>query len=151
MTYKIDPEWAKDQLDQAGFTDSDQQLKNVREAVMMLVLQFNSIDVPDVDKLESLPLFTKLAHRMELVGRDVQTPGARWTEFQLGGEVRPGATVRVREDAYEGAAGARHNGRVGKLVAARGGQAVVQYANSAESTGHRHTPDKLEALVVPKP
>lgn len=149
MNYTIDVDWAEEQLKDAGYTDRTQESINVREAAMLLVLQFNSIDMGAAEKLEVLEMFSKLAQQHELVGRDVQSPGARWTVFELGGEVRPGATVRVRENAYEGDAGAKHNGRSGHFVAARGGQAIVQYANSTEGTGHRHAPDKLEVLVKP--
>lgn len=147
MNYTIDVNWAEEQLKDAGYTDRTQESINVREAAMLLVLQFNSIDLGAAEKLEVLEMFSKLAQQHELVGRDVQSPGARWTAFELGGEVRPGATVRVRESAYTGDAGAKHNGRSGHFVAARGGQAIVQYANSTEGTGHRHAPDKLEVLV----
>lgn len=144
--YIVDPEWAEDQLRQAGFTGKDASGRALRESVMLLILQFNAIDEDAAHKMQALEFFGKLAQRHELVGRDVMTPGARWRPFDLGGDVRPGATVRVRENAYEGAAGDRHNGKVGKFVAARGGSVIVQYAGSAEGTGHRHTPDKLEAL-----
>jgi hypothetical protein len=146
--YKIDIEWAEEQLSLAGYTDErSQESKEIRNAVLLLALQFNSLDVKPVDKVTALELFNKLAQEEELVGREVQRPDARWTEFNLGGEVRPGATVRVRQNAYEGSAGENHNGMVGRFVAARGGQAIVQYANSSEGTGHRHAPDKLEVLV----
>jgi hypothetical protein len=149
VNYTIDVDWAEAQLEDAGYTDRTQDSIDVREAAMLLVLQFNSIDLGAATKLEVLEMFTKLAQQQELVGRDVQSPGARWSEFQLGAEVRPGATLRVREDAYEGDAGDKHNGRVGHFVGARGGQAIVQYANSTDGTGHRHNPDKLEVLSTP--
>jgi hypothetical protein len=149
VNYEIDAKWAEAQLEDAGYTDRTQESIDVREAVMLLVLQFNSIELGAGTKLEVLEMFSKLAQQQELVGRDVQSPGARWTEFQLGAEVRPGATVRVRESAYEGDAGDKHNGRVGHFVGARGGQAIIQYANSTDGTGHRHLPEKLEVLTKP--
>lgn len=144
----IDVHWAEDQLIEAGYTDKrSQKMRNIREAVMLLVVQFNNAQVATEDVGVAMELFNKLVDGHELVGRNVQAPGARWTDFQLGADTRPGATVRVRENAYEGSAGDRHNGMVGHFVGARGGQAIVQYANSTEGMGHRHPPDKLEVLV----
>lgn len=144
-TWSVDPKWAEDQLDKAGLTARTQQARNVRESVMLLVLQFNSEDYGYDHKMQVLELFNKLAKQHELVGRDATDPGARWSEFKLG-DVNPGATVRVRDEAYAGDAGNRHNGMVGKFVAARGGEAVVQYHGSPDGTGARHRPEKLEVL-----
>lgn len=144
--FKIDPDWAENQLRDAGYTDRHQDAIDVRESTMLLILQFNSLDTDPANKIKVLELFAKLSQGHELVGRNVMTPDARWREFNLG-DVHPGSTVRVRADAYEGDTGARHNGMVGRLVAARGGEGIVQYHNSTEGAGHRHRPDKLEVLV----
>lgn len=145
--YKLDTGWFQEQLDEAGYTtDRGDDFARTRETVILMALQFNASPGTAEEKLKALELFSKLAQGNELVGRNVQNPGARWTDLRLG-EVKMGSTVRVRHDAYPGASGKRHNGMIGRLVAVRGGQCAVQYADSSDGTGHRHQPDKLEVLV----
>ena len=145
-TYNVDPEWVADQLNAAGYDGRSGEKQQVRNSVESLVREFNRQQHTAPNKLKVLELFYKLAQQQELVGRNVQSPNARWREFNLG-DVNPGATVRVRDDAYSGDAGTRHNGMVGRLVAARGGDAIVQYHNSTDGAGHRHLPSRLEVLV----
>jgi hypothetical protein len=145
-TFNIDPEWVADQLDAAGYDGRSAEKQQIRTSVESLIREFNRQPHNASNKLKVLELFSKLAQQQELVGRNVQNPNARWREFNLG-EVTPGSTVRVRDDAYSGDAGTRHNGMVGRLVAARGGDAIVQYHNSTDGAGHRHAPRSLEVLV----
>lgn len=59
------------------------------------------------------------------------------------GQVRVGDKVRVREDAYGAEAGKIHNGKVGRILAARGGLFIISYDDGSMSSVH-HEPGRLE-------
>lgn len=139
--------WVRDQLDGAGYGAVTGERRTVREMVELLFLQLDSIKwLSDSERRDAIDIFTKLAKGYAIASDDVQNRRGNWIQFLLGDQP-VGVTVRVKNNAYEGAAGEMHNGMIGKLVAARNRQAVVQYANSSEGTGHRHSPDILEVLV----
>lgn len=142
----VDLVWARKQLDDAGYRTGTDRSGAIRDAVELLLVELTHQELSVADQSVVLELFDKLAHKQELVGRETQRPDTTWAPFQLG-DVDIGATVRVRAGGYVDKAGDFHNGRIGHLVAARGGYAVVQYAGEADTTGHRHPPAVLEVLV----
>lgn len=68
-----------------------------------------------------------------------------WVPFNLG-VTTVGETVRVKDDAYSADAGLKHNGKVGTIVAVRGGRIRVQYLGRDDGVGHAHHPDALQVL-----
>jgi class 3 adenylate cyclase len=103
--------------------------------------------------LAALPVLARLLVGQPLT-EEYWEPGKRsaithaWRPVLVRG-VNPGDTVRVKSDAYGPLEqGGAHNGRIGKVVALRGG-VVVAYDDVRGSTsmGVRHPPEKLEVQV----
>lgn len=71
-----------------------------------------------------------------------------WVGFNLG-EVSIRETVRVRPDAYTGAAAIKHNGRVGTVIGTQGRKFSVRYEDKTKAPFdpvlHEHT--ALQKLV----
>lgn len=72
----------------------------------------------------------------------------RYEDLKLGdisiGEDR----VRVKDDAYEGHAGSRHNGQEGLVVGVRNGLVTVKYdSDDRDLMGHQHQAGKLERYI----
>lgn len=134
------------QLNGLGYTDDNLDGLRIRESVLEL---FHTLDAQDLSRAQEaavISLFENLVNGDRLSSEYASETGhqAHWEEFKIG-ETRPGATVRVRADAYEGSA-AKHNRLVGTLVAIRGGRAVVQYTGRNDGVGHNHHPEMLEVL-----
>lgn len=146
-----DMRWALDQLDLADYKGtSPGDRPRIRNSVEALLKELEKQKHPNDDYTRKvIDLFSKLALGHSIAPKGVSDVGARWVPFVLG-EVAVGTTVRVKADAYTGNHAEEHNGRVGRLAAARGGYAFVVYDESADSVGQNHAPDKLEALVVVK-
>lgn len=89
-------------------------------------------------------------HVLELVlsgydESDDETP-VKWQQAR-NGAVRVGDTVRVKPDAYSGAAGAYHNGRVCRVVAMRYGDIIVRDDADPDYTGQHHQAAALQRQV----
>lgn len=69
------------------------------------------------------------------------------------GPVVPGAysigdTIRVKPDAYEGERGTKHNGKRGRVTAARDGLVLCVYEDAfSADIQYRHAPVKLQRLL----
>lgn len=66
----------------------------------------------------------------------------RWMEFDYG-NVKTGAIVKVKEDAYSSETGQLHNGRVGFVLDISGRRCLVRYAGTRGKSEMRHPIDKL--------
>jgi hypothetical protein len=136
----------EEQLNSLGYTEDNLENLRVRETILEL---FHTLEAQDLD-LEQQNSATELFYNLSqgvLLSSAWQVSGgreARWADFVVG-QTRPGVTVRVRPDAYDGV-GAKHNRLVGTLVAIRGGRAVVQYSGRNDGVGHYHDPSNLEVL-----
>lgn len=139
-------EWAREQLQFAGYDTRNRDRASISNSIDFLFKELDQQNHTPESRRIVVELFHKLASGHAIAPRDVQGRQGKWVQFRLG-DVPPGATVRVRHDAYDGELGSRHNGMIGKIVAARGGFVAVQYSESSEGTGHRHLPDVLEVLV----
>lgn len=136
----------EEQLNSLGYTEDNLENLRVRETVIELFHTLEAQDLSVEQQTTTIELFYNLAQGVVLSSAWA-VPGGRethWTDFAIG-QTRPGATVRVRPDAYEGV-GAKHNRLVGTLVAIRGGRAVVQYSGRNDGVGHYHDPSNLEVL-----
>jgi hypothetical protein len=71
-----------------------------------------------------------------------------WEDFVLGDE---GAgrrdIVRVKPGGYTGAAGTKHNGRVGHIVGMQGRRYSIIYEDDPTNTGYLHEHTVLQKLV----
>lgn len=135
-------EWVDKELDARGYAADGEWTAKIRKAIIELL---NTLDA------QSLPYSDR--ETVSSVVRDLVVNGpaaskekvSKWENFRVG-EHRPGATVRVRQGAYEGS-GAKHNGLTGVVTAIRGGRVLVQYLGRTDGIGHSHHPDLLEVLV----
>lgn len=144
----VNVQWCSEQLSAAGYRNQDAHHQSVRTAVTLLLATLDQQNHSAETLTETLDLFNKLGRGQAIVDPRVADESAEWIQFRLG-DVRPGRTVRVKSNAYEGRAGEKHNGRIGTFGAARSRQAIVYYAaaGDGDGAGHHHDPDLLEVLV----
>ena len=138
--------WLEEELSSRGYEDDSDRNKKIRKIVTEL---FYTLDAQDPDTKEmrqtAVDLFHDLQRAEALQMRNIITEDAKWVQFYLG--MAPvGAVVRVKKNAYTADSGRPHNGLVGRLIAGRGGRAVVQYIGRNDGVGHYHDPQMLEAL-----
>lgn len=67
---------------------------------------------------------------------------SRWMEFDYG-NIKAGAVVKVKEDAYSSETGQLHNGRVGFVLDISGRRCLIRYAGTLGKAEMRHPIDKL--------
>jgi hypothetical protein len=138
--------WLEEELSSRGYEDDTDRNKKLRKIVIEL---FYTLDAQDPDTIEirktAVDLFHDLQRTESLQMRNIITDGAEWVPFYLG--VAPiGTVVRVRKNAYTAESGRPHNGLVGRLIAGRGGRAIIKYIGRNDGIGHYHDPQMLEAL-----
>jgi hypothetical protein len=130
-----------------------QQLQSVkaRKAVGDTVLKL--LEVWDVagDKMkedavdQTLTYFSKLAKR-HVLADDKKT---KWAQAGPG-LINVGDEVRVKLDAFTGSTGVLHNGRIGKVVAIRYGDVIVNSTDEVvpSLSGAHFSPHVLEKRVL---
>lgn len=136
---KMSDEWVREQLAAARVTIEQ------GEAILTLMKTWDDIVLPDDQSSKALELFAGLA-----VGHPViedEKPG-EWFDA-VPGAITTGDVVRVKADAFDGAAAPIHNGRVGKVVGIRYGDIIFK---STDGKDPRHdsthySPYKLQKLV----
>ena len=130
-------QWVERQLLDAGVDPS------VEQAVVSLIATLDEADLPEADAHEAARLFAELARGRHLAPERVQGP-ASW-QPAVPGQVRPGNRVRVRADAFDGAAAPLHNGREGVVVEVGGGDVIVRTTDDREPALMAHySPHVLE-------
>jgi len=112
-----DDDWIKDQLVAARVTVP------VGNAVITLLEAWGDLNFPSADQRDkALDLFARLAKGEAIVEESED----RWAPMSIGFNIQVGDTVRVRPNYYtEPHLGRKHNGRVGKVVAKRSGDIIV--------------------------
>lgn len=135
--------WAREQLERSGLEgDYAQLVEDLLDEYWTVSIGHN---FSARDAQEILNAFTSLAQGHVLVPDE---PEGVWVQAKPGNLVVRD-TVRVRLDAYEGAAGLAHNGRVGVITAIRYGDVYVRYTD--DKTEYRglihHSPHSLEKRV----
>ncbi len=129
--------WISKQLQGAGITGS------LNDAAVHVLKCLRDEDLSDTEEQEVLRAVVALAAGHSII---VSVPGEKW------GPVVPGAysigdTVRVKSDAFEGDRGLQHNGKRGRITAARDGFVRVLYDDSPSSDIQmHHRPETLERL-----
>lgn len=131
--------WVSKQLES---TDFDQVTKDTVVYVLELI---RKEDLTDDQERNVLNTALKLA-----AGHSV----AKTPEDERWGPVIPGAyavrdVVRVRDNAFEGELGTRHNGKRGRVVATRNGLVMVVLDDSPSSEIQmQYKPEHLERKLV---
>lgn len=138
MTKKVDWGWVSREL---GFAKADNPIK---EAVVGVIRSLREHDLTDEQELDVAKKLIELiqGHSIAIV-----EPEERWITLRPG-EYQIGDTIRVKTNAYEGDRGRNNNGKLGRVVATRNGNAVVLY-NDAPSTEYlvQHKPENLQKRV----
>jgi hypothetical protein len=135
-------EWITEQL-KAGRTKA-----SVSKIVIHLLKAYEELpaDLNLKDAKEALELLPKLAMGHAVVaenkGPEVWVPGQP-------GLFKVGDQVRVLSNAFDGAAGVVHNGRLGRVAAIRSGDIIVDGTDDKmpQLLGAHYSPFKLEKRV----
>lgn len=138
---KINYNWVKEQFAKTGVS------LEVGTSVLELLNRWESLSTNDVEKSKKvLEIFSKLALGHALVNEPV---GNELWEDARPGFIKVADVVRVKHDAFDGPLGNVHNGRVGKIVAIRSGDVIVNSTDSVEPAleGVHYTANKLEKRV----
>ena len=130
-----------------------QQLQSVkaRKAVGDTVLKL--LEVWDVagDKMKEDAVEQTLTYFSKLAKRHVLTEDKN-TKWALAGPglINVGDEVRVKLDAFTGSTGVLHNGRIGKVVAIRYGDVIVNSTDEVTPSlsGTHFSPHVLEKRVL---
>ena len=130
-----------------------QQLQSVkaRKAVGDTVLKL--LEVWDVagDKMKEDAVEQTLTYFSKLAKRHVLTEDKN-TKWALAGPglINVGDEVRVKLDAFTGSTGVLHNGRIGKVVAIRYGDVIVNSTDEVvpSLSGAHFSPHVLEKRVL---
>ena len=130
-----------------------QQLQSVkaRKAVGDTVLKL--LEVWDVagDKMKEDAVEQTLTYFSKLAKRHVLTEDKN-TKWALAGPglINVGDEVRVKLDAFTGSTGVLHNGRIGKVVAIRYGDVIVNSSDEVAPSlsGTHFSPHVLEKRVL---
>jgi hypothetical protein len=137
----VDEDWAAGQLEKAGLSEE------ARAIVTALILSWNSsTDQANLQETErAAEAFRQLALGYSLTP---DTPDEIWVPVLMG-TIQRGDTVRVKSDAYSGASGKVHNGRVGRVVGARSGDVIFKSTDNVAPAleGTHYRPDLLEKRI----
>lgn len=116
----------------------------VNDAVVKLLESLRKLELRDDEERDALDKLQKLAagHSIAEVPKD-----EKWGPV-IPGDYKIRDTVRVKPSAYEGEMGTRHNGKRGRVVAARNGFVLVVYEGQMNADiQHRHRPENLQKLL----
>ena len=136
----LDLSWAENQIASARVPVP------VGRATIELLKTWGNLSFPNESQQnQALDIFSKLARSEALV----EESEAVWKSGQVGFMLQVGDTVRVRKDAFKGAAGQLHNGRVGRVVAKRSGDIIVKTTDDRTPVldGAHYPPSALEVKV----
>ena len=128
-----------DALNALGYTDA--QTHNVVLDIFAL-FDGNSLDNKERERVLQISI-----ELLEQKGLSELPENPEWKDFELG-VTQVGELVRIKPEGYVGQQ-TWHLGKVGRLVAVRGGRAIVQYigrATRVDGMGYYHHPDMIEVL-----
>lgn len=136
---KIDEQWVREQL------QAVRAKVGVGNTVLGLMKYWETVTADDEQAKEALDIFIQLAQGHALIS----TPDNEiWVPAQAGSLI-VGDVVRVRHDAFDGATGLYHNGRVGKVIAVRYGDVIFRTTDGKEPLidGSHYPPAKLDKRI----
>lgn len=140
MVIRTDKDWLAIQVAKAGIAGTP--------AGMLVHKVINALESADIEEKNADMIDDLVTLAVSLFkGRPILVDdGRQWTDYYLG-DVNRGATVRVKPDAYLGSAGAKHNGKVGRLIGVHGYTATIVYEGQSADTATNHRADRLQKLV----
>ena len=135
----VDMQWASAQMADAKVK------KAVGKSVMELLEAWSKLSHDEKYSQEVIDIFSRLSLSKALVE---ENPDQTWVDARPGFIV-VGDVVRIKQDAYSGAAGVMHNGRLGKVVAVRYGDVIFRSTDGKQPflDGTHHSPYKLEKRI----
>lgn len=141
------PEWGVD--DRERWQDEQLIRAQIPERISLPVRQllttWRKAHFPIDDGPEIVRLFTELVQDHSLP--EPTPPIFAWVECRPG-QIRVADVVRVRSNAFSGDGGKAHNARVGKVVALRYGDVIVDLLDAGpELKGVHYSPHALEKRV----
>jgi hypothetical protein len=137
-----DMDWVKQQLTEGKVTQP------VGTAVLRLFEVWDTMTHTAETAKDTIDVFAKLALGHALVDPEPEIQG-QWVAAHPG-FVKVADTVRVKADAFDGSTGTIHNGRVGRVVAVRSGNVIINSTDgkAPKLEGAHYSPFQLEKLFV---
>ena len=137
-----DLDWVKSQLVEGRV------LQPIGTAVLRLFETWNTMNHTDQSAQDTIDVFSKLALGHALVDPEPEVAGD-WTEVHPG-FVSVGDTVRVKADAFVGSTGTIHNARIGRVVAIRSGNVIINSIDGKNPVleGTHYSPFALEKFIA---
>lgn len=134
-------DWVRDQMTKAKVK------KLPGDSVLKLMEIWDTMKHTDTSAKETIDVFSKLALGYPLVEEQAPVDGA-WVDCQPG-QIKVAEIVRVKQEAFTGQQGKRHNGRVCRVVAVRYGDIIVKSIDKREPLldGTHYSPHDLEKLI----
>lgn len=139
---ELNQEWIKDQLAAAKVKVGS------GKAILKLLAAWEELPELSPNIVEEvLSVFPVLA-RGHAIKQEESDDDFRWVDAQPG-NIIVGDTVRVKFDAYTEKLGATHNGRVGRVIAVRYGDVIVNSTDDKNPplSGAHYSPYKLEKRI----
>lgn len=142
LTLAEDHENLREGLSALGYGDSDEHQK-LAQALIAVHLTLSGFGLTKEAQNAVLDLLSEEGRTA--LDRTPRFSEELWRDFDYG-NVKPGAFVRVKKDAYDSDSGSRHNGLVGVLKFMQGGQCSVDYIGLASGNSQKHPMTKLDSL-----
>lgn len=130
--------WVSREFAKSNATDT------VYQATVDLLRFLDDLKLGDGERKDVLHYASELT-----AGHSIATPEEteRWMPV-IPGYYSIGDTIRVHNNAYDGEKGLLHNGKRGRVTAARDGFVLVVYEDALSADiQYRHLPEKLQRLA----
>jgi hypothetical protein len=137
---KVNYNWVKEQFAKTGVS------LEVGTSVIELLKVWEKVSPKHIDdSKKALEILSKLALGHSLA----EESGLEVWEDARPGFIKVADIVRIKHDAFDGEIGNLHNGRVGKIVAIRSGDVIINSTDDLvpEIKGAHYSPSKLEKRV----
>lgn len=136
---EVNDEWVRSEMQDA------KTKVGIGNATLKLLATWKDLTLSVNQQKEVIALFSRLSLGHAMVKNN---PDELWTDAQPGA-ITLGDDVRVKVNAYDGATGAIHNGRRGKVVGIRYGDIIFKSTDDKEPIldGAHYSPHQLEKRV----
>ena len=138
----VNMDWVREQMTAAKVK------QGVGTSVLRLLEVWDTMNhKPDTAK-ETVEIFSKLALGHALIEPEIDEFKGSWVPT-MAGQIKVADIVRVKIDAFDGAAGQIHNGRIGRVVGLRYGDIILKSVDNKEPIldGAHYKPNFLEKLI----
>ena len=136
---EVNDEWVRSEMQDA------KTKVGIGNATLKLLATWKDITLSVNQQKEVIALFSRLSLGHAVIKNN---PDELWIDAQPGA-ISLSDDVRVKADAYDGATGAIHNGRRGKVVGIRYGDIIFKSTDDKEPIldGAHYSPHQLEKRV----